>query len=310
MRSGATRLCAVSVDLDEIPNYFGIHGLPMPTGPEAHAVYDLALQRLHDWASAQGIPLTLFAIGTDVQRPENAATLRRMAQAGHELANHTLDHRYDLTRLSREEQLYQVDGGAQQIAATTGYSVTGFRAPGYTTTDTLYEVLSEVGVGYSSSVFPCPPYYLAKALALFAIRLRRRESHSILDVPEVLLAPRSPYRVGSPYWQPGSGMMELPVQVTEHLRLPFIGTTLTLLGPERTRWLTQDVLTSDFVNLELHGIDVLAASDGLDALSPHQPDVRVPLQRKLDSLSEAVTLLKAAGYSFVRLDEAAASADA
>jgi hypothetical protein len=294
------------VDLDEIPNYFGIHGLSAPSGPEAHAVYDTALQRLQDWAAGHGIPLTLFTIGSDLSRPENAVTLQRMARAGHELANHTLDHRYDLTRLNREQQVQQVAGAVERIREATGYSITGFRAPGYTTTDTLYEVLTELGVAYSSSVFPCPPYYLAKAMALLAIRLRKRESHSILDVPEVLLAPRAPYRVGSPYWQPGAGMVELPVQVTEHLRLPFIGTTLTLFGPERARWLTQDVVHSSFVNLELHGIDVLAAADGLSALEPHQPDVRVPLQRKLDSLDAALGVLKGAGYSFIRLDEAAA----
>jgi hypothetical protein len=89
--------------------------------------------------------------------------------------------------------------------------------------------------------------------------------------------------------------------------LPFIGTTLTLLGPRKARWLTQGVIQSPFVNLELHGIDVLAAQDGLEALVPHQPDVRVILQSKLDSLSEAIGTLKKAGYGFVRLDEAARS---
>jgi len=303
----ASRSCAVSVDLDEIPNYFAIHGLPLPTGPEAHAVYDIALGRLHDWSRAHGVPLTLFAIASDLSRSQSALTLRRMAEAGHELGNHTLDHRYDLTRLSPDEQRHQVVEGAQQIRAKTGFPVTGFRAPGYTTSDELYEVLQEAEVAYSSSVFPCPPYYLAKALALLAIQLRKRVSHSILDVPEVLLAPREPYRVGCPYWERGTGMVELPVQVTQHLRLPYIGTTLTLLGPKRARWLTQGVVGSPFVNLELHGIDVLASSDGLAALEPHQPDVRIPLQTKLDALTEAVLALKHAGYSFVRLDEAAAS---
>jgi hypothetical protein len=57
------------------------------------------------------------------------------------------------------------------------------------------------------------------------------------------------------------------------------------------------------VNLELHGIDVLDASDGLEALRPYQPDVRVPRQRKLESLLAAVEVLKNAGYSFVTLRE-------
>jgi len=38
------------------------------------------------------------------------------------------------------------------------------------------------------------------------------------------------------------------------------------------------------VNLELHGIDVLDATDGLEDLRPHQPDVRVPREEKLRAL--------------------------
>ncbi len=60
------------------------------------------------------------------------------------------------------------------------------------------------------------------------------------------------------------------------------------------------------VNLELHGIDVLDANDGLDALRPHQPDVRVSVARKLDALHAVIEVLRDAGYSFVTMREAAA----
>ena len=59
------------------------------------------------------------------------------------------------------------------------------------------------------------------------------------------------------------------------------------------------------MNLELHGIDVLDADDGLGALRPHQIDVRISRARKLKTLSAVVELLKKEGYAFVRLDEAA-----
>ena len=72
------RLAAVSVDLDEIPNYFAIHGLPPPQGDAAHAVYDVALSRLDALARAHELPLTLFAIGADTARKQNAAALRAM----------------------------------------------------------------------------------------------------------------------------------------------------------------------------------------------------------------------------------------
>ncbi len=298
------RLCAVSVDLDEIPNYFAIHGLPAPRGEVAHAVYRLALDRLASFASDVGIPLTLFAIASDLAEPQ-AAALRDMADAGHEVASHSLDHRYDLSRLPRSEVERQIAVAADRIEAAVGIRPRGFRAPGYVLTDAMVDVLREVGVRYDSSVFPCPAYYGAKAAAMGWIAVRGRTSRSIVDHPRVMLAPRRPYRIGRPYTDRGDGPVELPIQVTRALRLPYIGTTLTLAGPRRARWLTRMVLGEPLVNLELHGIDLLEASDGLGALVPHQPDVRVPLERKQTTLREAVGLLLRHGYSFVRLDEAA-----
>lgn len=298
-------LCAISVDLDEIPNYFAIHGLAPPAGKGATLVYDLALDRLDAFARAANVPLTLFAIGSDLSRAESAARLRRMADRGHEMANHSEDHRYDLTRLSRDAIARQIEGGARSIELATGRRPTGFRAPGYTITDVVFDVLAEQGAAYDSSVFPCPPYYLAKAAALSAIRLRGRRSHSVLDTPRVLAAPTRPYRVGRPYWTRGSGVLELPVQVTRGPRLPFIGTTVTLAGPARARWLTRLVAGVPLVNLELHGMDVLDADDGFPELVEHQPDARVPHGRKLEALAAVVDVLRERGYSFVRLDEAA-----
>jgi len=299
------RLCAVSVDLDEIPNYFAIHGLPDPTGPERTLVYDVAVDRLADLAAESGIPLTLFAIGSDLARPEAAARLRDAHARGFEIANHTLDHRYDLVRMGREGVRAQIEEGARAIERAVGERPAGFRAPGYTITDEVLEVLSELGVAYDSSVFPCPAYWAAKATAIGLIRLRGRRSRSIVDTPAVLAAPTRPYRVGRPYWRRGAGLLELPVQVTRGLRLPVFGTSLTLGGPALARRLARMCVGEPLVNLELHGIDVLDAGDGLEALRPHQHDVRVPHGRKLDALRACFDELRAAGYDFVTLREAA-----
>lgn len=302
------KLCAVSVDLDEIPNYFRIHGLAEPGPLARHAVYDVAIDRLLAMAAAGGMPLTLFAIGSDLARPESATKLRHAREAGHEMANHTLDHRYDLTRLERSEIAHQIGAGADAIERATGERPVGFRAPGYTITDQVFSVLRELEVRYDSSVFPCPAYYAAKATALGLIRLRGRTSHSVLDTPRVLTAPLQPYRAGVPYWKSAQdGLLELPIQVTRGLRLPVIGTSITLAGPGRARMLARMCVGMPLVNLELHGIDVLDAGDGLDALLPYQPDVRVSRERKLESLHAAFDTLRNAGYSFVTLREAAAA---
>jgi hypothetical protein len=302
------RLCAVSVDLDEIPNYFGIHGLPEPTGPEKTLIYDVAVDRLLALASDLSIPLTLFAIGSDLTRPEAAAKLRAAHASGLEVANHSLDHRYDLVHLGRAEIRRQIEEGANAVERATGARPVGFRAPGYTITDDVVTELVDLGVTYDSSVFPCPMYWAAKAAAIGLISLRGRTSRSIVDTPAVLAAPTRPYRMGRPYWRRGSGLLELPVQVTRWARAPFIGTTVTLWGPRVAGALARMCIGEPLVNLELHGIDVLDAADGLEALRSQQPDVRVPRERKLDSLAAALGELRAARYSFVQLREAAEAA--
>jgi peptidoglycan/xylan/chitin deacetylase (PgdA/CDA1 family) len=303
------RLCAVSVDLDEIPNYYAIHGLPAPTGREATLVYDVAVDRLAELSREHFIPLTLFAIGSDLARPEAAAKLRAAHEQGMEVANHSLDHRYDLVRLERTDIRRQVEEGARAIERATGTAPVGFRAPGYTINDTVFDVLAELGVAYDSSVFPCPPYWAAKATAIGLIALRGRTSRSIVDTPAVLTAPTRPYRAGRPYWKRGDGVLELPIQVTRGLRLPVIGTTLASWGPQAAWLLARTCVGVPLVNIELHGIDVLDATDGLEALRPHQLDVRVPLARKLASLKAAFGVLRKAGYTFVTLREAARTLD-
>lgn len=300
------RLASVSVDLDEIHHYFEIHGLPAP--PEAATlVYDCALDRLSELSRAGGFPLTLFAIGRDLERQASSDRLAKAHAEGHEVGNHSLDHRYDLVRLGRSEIRRQVEEGAAAIERACGTRPVGFRAPGYTVSDEVFEVLSELGVTYDASVFPCPAYWSAKALAIGLISLRGRRSRSIVDHPNVLRAPTRPYRVGTPYWRPGNGLLEIPVQVTRGARLPFIGTSVTLAGPTRARWLAKMCIGEPLVNLELHGIDVLDGTDGLDALRPHQPDVRVPYAKKIEALLAATSVLRDAGYTFVTMRDAAAA---
>lgn len=299
------QLAAVSVDLDEIPNYFAIHALPFSGEATRTAVYDVAVSRFAEFAKQQGIPLTLFVVGRDLERPESARSLARIARDGHEIGNHTLDHRYDLTRLGPSEIERQVVEGAQRIASVTGRHPVGFRAPGYIVTDELLDVVKRAGAQYDSSVFPCPAYYGAKAVVMAGQRLRGRRSRSIVGSAGVLRAPTRPYRIGAPYHRRGDGLLELPIQVTRGLRLPYIGTALALGGPRRSIWLTRMVIGEPLVNLELHGIDALDTRDGLTALTAHQPDVRVPWTRKLEAFAAAIATLRAAGYRFVHLREAA-----
>jgi peptidoglycan-N-acetylglucosamine deacetylase len=306
MRGG---LAAVSIDLDEIPNYFAIHGLTAPERSGAagadHAVYDAALPRIADFAAAHRIPVTLFAIGRDLERAESAAALRSLSDAGHAVENHSYAHRYDLSRLARAEVVDEIARGADVIARAVGRRPAGFRAPGYTVSDVVFDALEELGVAFDSSVFSSPAYYAAKALVMGAQRARGRGSAAILDTPRVLAAPRRPYRPGRPWFRRGGRrFVELPIQVTPWLRLPVIGTTVAVAGPAWARWLARACAADGFVNLEQHGIDFLDRGDGLEQLASYQPELRVALDRRIEALGAFVEEIARRGTRFVRLDEA------
>lgn len=301
-----TRVLSVSVDLDEMELYRGLYGLPASAAGDQ--LYSRAVPRLVDWARQRRIPLTWFVVARDLERAEPAEALRRVALAGDELGCHSYSHAYDLTRRSFAEMRNEVEGGISAIERLASVKVSGFRAPGYVVTDTLLDLLRESGLAYDSSVFPCPSYYALKAAAVASIAARGRESKAIVDAPEVLRAPTSPYRVGRPYWFRGTGIWEIPIQVTRRARLPFIGSALTLAGTFGARLLAGGVVGEPFVNLELHGIDALDQDDGLGELAPHQRDLRIPWSKKLDAIDAAVSLLKDKDYATVRMDELAARA--
>jgi hypothetical protein len=302
------RLAALSVDLDEVPCYTAIHGLPAPDDDWAHAIYDSAVPRFEALFDDLGLRATFFAIGRDLAFARSRAVIARLSQHGHEIANHSLHHRYDLTRLSPPQIREEIEGGMQAIEAITGTRPQGFRAPGYTISDAVFEQLHALGVGYDSSVFPCPAYYAAKAAAIANIKLRGRRSHSILGDPRVLSAPPDPYRVGRPYYRKGDGLLELPIGVTssKSARLPYIGTSLVLAGERGAARLTHMIAGRTLVNLELHGIDLADAhADQLEPLIAHQPDLRRSLGEKRRALESAIWVLRGAGYEFVTLRQAA-----
>ncbi len=303
------RLAALSVDLDEIDCYTSIHGLPNPSGRAQRAIYRHALPRLVSLFKELEVPCTFFVIGRDVDE-ENAPRLRNLRELGHELGNHTQNHLYDLTRRPRETVAFEVREAANRIEEASGARPVGFRAPGYTITDVVLDVLADQGYRYDTSVFPCPAYYAAKAVAIQSYKLRAiygqgRASESVIDDPRVLRSPSDPYRVGMPYWRKGSGLLELPIGVTRGLRLPYIGTSVVLSGERGASLLSRQMVGRPLVNLELHGIDLAdAEEDGLQELASHQPDLSKTAKQKAAALVAAVETLKKQGYSFVTLAEA------
>jgi hypothetical protein len=301
-------LASVSVDLDPIACYYRIHALgPHPTAL-AEVVLRRAVPRYLEILARHGVRATFFVVGSDLSSPSARALVRDIAAAGHEVANHSFSHHYDLARRPRGEVADEIRRADDVIASAAGAALCGFRAPGYDVSGEMLEIVAGLGYLYDSSIFPAPGYYAAKAAVMAGLRLAGRRSGAVLTNPRALLAPADPYRP-SPRWPWRRGqatVVELPIAVTPHLRLPAIGTNLLLFPTALRAAFLDGMRRRPFFNLELHGIDLVDAdSDGIPSeLVARQPDLRAPLVAKKRAFEATLDRL-ALDYRLVPLREVA-----
>lgn len=282
---------AVSIDLDPLACYYRIHALGPAPAPLADLILRRSLPRFLEIFAAAGVRATFFVVAQDLDGPAGGAArslLRQAAAAGHELANHSRSHHYDLARRPRAEVADEIGRAHDAVAELGNGAPRGFRAPGYDVSAAMLDELASRGYTYDSSVFPAPGYYAAKAAVMAGLRLAGRASGAVLTDPRLLFAPAEPYRpsLGAPWRRGDAPLVELPVGVTPYLRTPVIGTNLltapTWLQGHWTRALAQ----RETFNLGLHGIDLIdAEADGIpSALVLRQPDLRTPLAHKRAAL--------------------------
>jgi len=101
-----------------------------------------------------GVKATFFTLGWVAAR--HPALIRRIADAGHEIASHGWDHRRVFT-LSEDEFRADLERARDTIEDASGQGVTGYRAPSFSIdarTPWAHRVLAEAGYAYSSSVAP------------------------------------------------------------------------------------------------------------------------------------------------------------
>ncbi len=308
----ARRLCGLSVDLDPLTAYYAIHGLGDPPPQLRQTILRKALPRLEELFAEAGVRATFFVVGREVEESEEAKEIiRRLADAGHEIGNHTYSHPYELCRLPEQVIDAEIRRAHELLVEIVGAerAPVGFRAPGYNINAKVHDVPASQGYRYDSSMFPSPPYYLAKIGAIAGMSLRGRRSGAMIHDPRHLLSPAEPYRPDPAHpWRRGqSPLVELPVSVLPFGRM-FVTGTLLAISPERLRHLILALMARrPFFNLELHGIDLAdAVADRIPTeLAGRQPDLRVPFAEKRKRFLETLEELKQS-YEFITLRDAAA----
>lgn len=110
--------------------------------PNAHALLDILAEA--------GVRSTMFVLGWIAER--YPSIVRRIVADGHEVASHTHLHR-NLNQLSRDEVVSELSRAKDALEQVTGAAVRGVRAPNFSVSDGVLDVLAEAGYWYDSSYF-------------------------------------------------------------------------------------------------------------------------------------------------------------
>jgi len=113
-----------------------------------------AVDKVLELLEAHGSSATFFVLGWVALR--QPGMIRRISQAGHEVASHGMGHSM-ISRLSRREFRQELLDSRRVLEDTVGWTVAGYRAPTFSITHRTawaLDVLAEAGFAYDSSVFP------------------------------------------------------------------------------------------------------------------------------------------------------------
>jgi polysaccharide deacetylase family protein (PEP-CTERM system associated) len=168
------------------------------TVAEPSADIDDCVGRILHICDELDVKATFFVLGLLARRRPHL--VRTIADRGHEIASHSLDHRLVYT-MSRAELLEDLRGSKRLLEDLGGTAVVGFRAPEFSMQrldSPCFEALVEAGFTYDSSVFPIP--FLRYGIAG---------------------APRGPFRVDTA----AGSIVELPLATTVvgNWRMPIAG---------------------------------------------------------------------------------------
>jgi polysaccharide deacetylase family protein (PEP-CTERM system associated) len=143
---------AMSIDVED---WYQVENLrrvvPRHTWQRQQLRVDRAMDRMLALMAEADVKATCFVLGLVAERaPE---LVRRIAEAGHEIASHGYAHEL-VSEQNPAEFRADVVRSKQLLEELTGRRVSGYRAPSFSVTEWALPILRDVGFEYDSSLFP------------------------------------------------------------------------------------------------------------------------------------------------------------
>lgn len=206
---------SLSLDLDNLWSYLKTHGDP------AWVDYPSYLETVvpHILDLTAGTSISVFVVGQDAAFEHNRELLGALADAGHEIGNHSFRHEPWIHTYANSEIVDELKAAHEAISSATGMEPVGFRGPGFSISPTVLATLAAMDYEYDASTLPTwigplARRYYFRSTKLSAAQIEERQAlfGSLTDVAQ----PNVAYE-----WETSAGpLAELPVTTLPAARVP------------------------------------------------------------------------------------------
>ena len=279
----------IQVDLDGVWTIYRHHQVEVSHYPDP--VFEQSLSRFLALFNTANIKTTFFVVGSDLETPELAHQIKQVADAGHELANHTYSHPLNFSQLTYTEKKNEIERADSLIRDITGQSVIGFRAPSYAIDSETLTILNDLRYQYDSSIFPT---YWSGLIRQFETGFSVPSSKASASYGKIQYS-RAPNRIYHPDatfpWKPGNlNLWEVPVSVYPLVRIPIHSSFSARLGwwyfASAINWLARLRRSVVFV---FHGVDLVDRFE--DNRIPKVKWILDPVEERMELFSRMVNFI-------------------
>jgi peptidoglycan-N-acetylglucosamine deacetylase len=281
-------LASLSLDLDNQWSYMKTHGDP---GWETFPSYlDLVVPRILKLLKEMDLTITFFIVGQDAALEKNQRAIRMIAEAGHEIGNHSYNHEPWLQFYTEQQVEDEIVKAEECIERVTGVRPVGFRGPGYSISAALLTVLRCRGYLYDASILST---FLGPAARLYYFMTSKLSKEEKRQRSLLFGNFRDGLRANRPHlWHHnghnvGTGLIEIPVTTMPFFRLPFHVSYILYISSFFPHLafiyfkfaLSLCLITKTNPSLLLHPLDFLSDED-IHELS-FFPAMNMPLKKKM-----------------------------
>ncbi len=285
---------SISLDLDNLWAYLKTHGDPKWT--DMPSFLDVAVPRFLEFFRNRRQSITVFVVGADAALETNSEVLASIADAGHEIGNHSFHHEPWLHRYTQSQLIDEIERTEESVWNATGQVTRGFRGPGFSCPPEMLAILAARGYEYDASVFPTFLGPLARAWYFWHSRFNSRQKR---DRNQLFGKFVDGFQSVKPWlWSAGDRqLVEIPVTTMPVFKLPVHASYVNYLARFSTlasRWWFRTAtslcaLTKTQPSLLLHALDFIDDTD-----CPQMgffPGVRLPVSRKLELLNQCLDMI-------------------